>query len=444
MLGLAVAAFVALFALQLPFPLIILAAGSFGYFGTKQRPDIFKSAGHAARGMQVGPSLGLDRETGHFGTMRIASSLGVWLALWVAPVLLLALVLGPSTIFLPIAAFFSKMAVVTFGGAYAVLAYVAQEAVSGLHWLNPGEMLDGLALAETTPGPLILVLTHVGYLAAYRSPGALHPLAAGLIGAALTTWVTFVPCFLWIFLGAPFVERLRSNAALSGALAAITAAVVGVIANLALWFGLNFLFSKIGILSFGPVSLQMPVLCQPGPAGLVAVDCRRPCPAPPEGRRPGPARLFGRDRAPHLPRIDALGLIDQSSEHEIRASNRVNRMSPTRVSLAVILAASLGLAGCNGAGNSRQQAVAAPEQATPRLVTPSGFKLPDGAGCSGAVARFRALIDSDLDVGHTTKTVHAVMSGDIDRAAAACAAGNDAGARAQIAASRSRHGYPSS
>jgi chromate transporter len=152
------------------------------------------------------------------------------------------------------------MAVVTFGGAYAVLAYVAQAAVTQFGWLKPGEMLDGLALAEATPGPLILVLTYVGFLAAFRAPPGIDPLFSAFIGAFLTTWVTFVPCFLWIFLGAPHVERLRGNAALSGALAAITAAVVGVILNLALWFGLNFLFRQVGVLHLGPIAMPWPVL----------------------------------------------------------------------------------------------------------------------------------------------------------------------------------------
>jgi chromate transporter len=151
------------------------------------------------------------------------------------------------------------MAVVTFGGAYAVLAYVAQEAVQNFGWLRPGEMVDGLALAETTPGPLVMVLSFVGFLASYRSPAGLDPLLAGVLGATLTTWVTFVPCFLWIFLGAPHIERLRSNNRLSGALSAITAAVVGVILNLAVWFGLHVLFREIAPIVVGPLRLTVPV-----------------------------------------------------------------------------------------------------------------------------------------------------------------------------------------
>ena len=173
-------------------------------------------------------------------TLRVLFS-GV--ALWGLPVLLLFAVLGAQHVFTQEAVFFSKMAVVTFGGAYAVLAYMTQQAVERYGWLSPGEMVQGLALAETTPGPLILVLTYVGFLGAYRDPGSLDPLMAGVFGATLSTWVTFVPCFLWIFLGAPYIERLRGNRALSAALTGITAAVVGVILNLSIWFALHVLFA---------------------------------------------------------------------------------------------------------------------------------------------------------------------------------------------------------
>ena len=165
--------------------------------------------------------------------------------LWLAPVLMLLVTVGPGDVFSQIAVFFSKMAVVTFGGAYAVLAYVAQAAVETYGWLRPGEMLDGLGMAETTPGPLIMVVQFVGFMGAFRAPGALPPMLAGALGGVLTTWVTFVPCFMWIFPGAPFVETLRSNKALSAALAAITAAVVGVILNLAVWFALHTLFAQL-------------------------------------------------------------------------------------------------------------------------------------------------------------------------------------------------------
>jgi chromate transporter len=160
---------------------------------------------------------------------------------------------------------FSTMAMVTFGGAYAVLAYVAQQAVESYGWLAPKEMLDGLGMAETTPGPLIMVLQFVGFLGAYRDPGALSPLLAGTLGALLATWVTFVPCFLWIFLGAPFIERLRGNAAVAGALSAITAAVVGVVLNLAVWFALHTLFRQTEMFVLGPVRFDAPVLASLDP-----------------------------------------------------------------------------------------------------------------------------------------------------------------------------------
>jgi chromate transporter len=173
-------------------------------------------------------------------------------------VLILLLTLGSDDVFSQIAVFFSKMAVVTFGGAYAVLAYVAQQAVETYGWLRPGEMLDGLGLAETTPGPLIMVVQFVGFMGGYRNPGGLDPMLAGTLAAMLTTWVTFVPCFLWIFLGAPFIEGLRGNKALGGALAAITAAVVGVILNLAVWFALHVLFGQVDEVRAWGMTIDVP------------------------------------------------------------------------------------------------------------------------------------------------------------------------------------------
>ena len=179
--------------------------------------------------------------------------------LWLLPVAALVLVLGQDDAFARMAVFFSQMAVVSFGGAYAVLAYVAQEAVQVQHWLTAGEMLDGLGMAETTPGPLIIVVQFVGFLGAFRAPGDLDPWMAAVLGATLVTWVTFIPSFLWIFLGAPYVEGLRGNAALGGALAAITAAVVGVILNLALWFALHVIFTEVRRWSGFGLSLELPV-----------------------------------------------------------------------------------------------------------------------------------------------------------------------------------------
>ena len=215
--SLAAAAFIAIFGFHVPFPMIILGAGAAGLMAVKVRPDWLGV--QPAEDGQSGRMVDVAAMSQYVPTLARGLKVAVVCgALWIAPVLILLAVFGRDSIYPAIAAFFSKMAVVTFGGAYAVLAYVAQAAVHDLHWLNPGEMLDGLALAETTPGPLILVLTFVGFLAGFRDPGGVAPLAGGVIGASLTTWVTFVPCFLWVLLGAPYVERLRSNRALSGAL----------------------------------------------------------------------------------------------------------------------------------------------------------------------------------------------------------------------------------
>ena len=192
----------------------------------------------------------------------------IWLSLWLVPVIAIVAVLGVDNTFSQIGGFFSKMAVVTFGGAYAVLAYMAQQAVETYGWLKPGEMLDGLGMAETTPGPLIMVVQFVGFLAAYRHPGMLPPMLAGTLGGLLATWCTFVPCFLWIGLGAPFIERLRDNKPLTGALAGITAAVVGVILNLAIWFALHTWFRETFPLRGYGFGFDMPVLTSLRPWAL--------------------------------------------------------------------------------------------------------------------------------------------------------------------------------
>jgi len=262
--ALAAAAFVAIFAFGVPFPLIILAAGLVGFTVARRRPELLIGAGSAAG--DGAPDR--EEQPGERGWRRAGGLLALYGGLWIAPIVAVAVLLGTASVYPAIALFFSKMAVVTFGGAYAVLAYVAQQAVETHGWLRPGEMLDGLALAETTPGPLILVLTYVGFLAAFRDPGGLAPLAGGLLGAVLTTWVTFVPCFLWIFLGAPHVERLAGNRALAGALAAITAAVVGVILNLAVWFALHTLFGAVGTLALGPFAPPWPVWSTLDPVAL--------------------------------------------------------------------------------------------------------------------------------------------------------------------------------
>ncbi len=250
MIGIAAASFIGIFFLNIPFPIIIAAAGLLGWLGTKSGSSQFQIGGGHGKTVKNALSeadslLGEGQPIHARATVAMArKAASIWLILWLVPVLALLATLGPDATFSRIAVFFSKMTVVTFGGAYAVLAYVAQQAVENYRWLRPGEMLDGLGMAETTPGPLIMVTQFVGFMAAYRDPGSLHPMLAGTLGGLLTTWVTFTPCFLWIFLGAPFIEGLRGNRSLSGALSAITAAVVGVILNLAVWFALHTWFRE--------------------------------------------------------------------------------------------------------------------------------------------------------------------------------------------------------
>lgn len=257
---LAGAAFAALAAFAVPFPLVVLAALAIGFAA----PSAFVAAGHG--GARDGPPALLDAalaaEPDRIARMApMARRAGLLtLALWLWPVVLLMGV----PVWGDIAWFFSKMAVVTFGGAYAVLAYVAQEAVENYRWLTAPEMLAGLGLAETTPGPLILVLQFVGFLAGFRDSGILGGVAASL----LTLFFTFAPCFAWIFLGAPFVERMHDQPRLKGALAGVTAAVVGVIANLALWFGLRVVFAQLNRVPIGPAVIDVPVLASIQPAAL--------------------------------------------------------------------------------------------------------------------------------------------------------------------------------
>ncbi|MDQ1902760.1 chromate efflux transporter [Paracoccus sp. WLY502] len=263
---LAVLSFVAIFAFNAPFPLIVLTAGLIGYLGARTGLRAFApGGGHGS----VGGTHVDDADTllgEEMAEMPAAARRGALLAgaaaiaLWLAPVALLVLALGSGNVFAEIAVFFSKMAVVTFGGAYAVLAYVAQEAVGTYGWLRPGEMLDGLGMAETTPGPLIMVLQFVGFLGAFRDAGWDSALLAGTLGGLLTTWVTFAPCFAFIFLGAPYMERLRANRALSAALTAVTASVVGVILNLAIWFAVHVIWREVQRIEAGPLSVELPVL----------------------------------------------------------------------------------------------------------------------------------------------------------------------------------------
>ena len=274
MFAIAGAAFVAIFVFGAPFPIIILAAGTLGYVGGRLGLTAFQAGqGHAAGGKDefsdAASLLGEDTPAHAQPSLRWSLTLsGGLLVLWLGPVLALGLTLGWDNPFAQIAVFFSKMAVVTFGGAYAVLAYVAQEAVQTFGWLRPGEMLDGLGMAETTPGPLIIVTQFVGFMGAFRAATGLPPLLAGVLGGVLTTWVTFTPCFLWIFLGAPFVERLREARALNAALTAITAAVVGVILNLAVWFAIHVLFGVVRTHAVPGTVLELPVLASINMASL--------------------------------------------------------------------------------------------------------------------------------------------------------------------------------
>jgi chromate transporter len=272
MIALAAAAFVAIFFFNVPFPIIVLIAALIGFGGAWLDIPAFRGgAGHGGGGNASADDslLGEESPAHTRPNLRWGLTVGaVFLALWLVPVAALIAAFGSGNVFSQIAVFFSKMAMVTFGGAYAVLAYVAQQAVEHYHWLKPGEMLDGLGMAETTPGPLIMVLQFVGFMAAFRDPGSLSPMLAGTLGGLLATWVTFTPCFLWIFVGAPFIEVLRGNKALSGALSAITAAVVGIILNLAIWFAIHTIFrATVPVQGFG-LRFDAPVLTSVDPWAL--------------------------------------------------------------------------------------------------------------------------------------------------------------------------------
>jgi chromate transporter len=246
-MALAALAFLALFLLDLPFPVVVLGAGVVGMAVAALRPEWL--------------SLKIDAAPADLGQRPWRQSIGavlVWGAIWAGPMAMVLIALGPDHVLWDIGSFFAQLAVVTFGGAYAVLAYMAQVAVQDFGWLTAGEMADGLGLAETTPGPLILVTQHVGFLAAFRAPDPFSPLVAGLLGAGLTTWVTFAPCFLWIFTFAPWIERMQHATRLKGGLAALTAAIVGVIAKLSIWFALHVLFAQVSAEHIGPVTLTIP------------------------------------------------------------------------------------------------------------------------------------------------------------------------------------------
>jgi chromate transporter len=262
MYTIAAAAFVAIFFLDIPFPVIILGAGLLGFFGGRWWPNVFNVIrGHTADDIDDEPArVSDDDQPVKPSTRRSLKVLSIGLVLWFAPIVALAVWTGRDSIWVQQGGFFSTAAVVTFGGAYSVLAYLAQQAVQTYGWLLPGEMLDGLGMAETTPGPLIQVVQFVGFMGAYRAGLGIDPMLAGVLGAILTTWVTFVPCFLWIFLGAPYIEYLRGNHRLTSALSAITAAVVGVVLNLAVWFSLHTLFAQVGETDAYGVRLYTPDL----------------------------------------------------------------------------------------------------------------------------------------------------------------------------------------
>jgi chromate transporter len=241
--ALAIVAFTATILLGLPFPAIVVGAGLLGAVVVRNWPGALGAAPSSGKapGSAVSPPW--------MATLRVVV---LWLAVWFAPVAAAAAVLGPGHVLVDVGLFFAKLAALTFGGAYALLAWLAQAAVETKGWLSPAQMVDGLGLAETTPGPTILVTQFVGFLAGLRAPGPLNPAVSAVLAAAMTTWVTFAPSFLWIFAGAPYIERLRHNQALGGALAAISAAVVGVIAYVAVWFGLHVLFADVGEAAAGP------------------------------------------------------------------------------------------------------------------------------------------------------------------------------------------------
>jgi chromate transporter len=254
---LAGAAFVALFFFHVPFPVVVLVAGAIGFFA----PTYFSAGGHGDAKNDAPALIDAILEADPERPQRFAASARraglIILVLWLAPVAFLMAFVGGT--FADVGWFFSKMAVVTIGGAYAVLAYVAQDAVEAYHWLSPSEMLAGLGLAETTPGPLILVLQFVGFLAGFRAPGPLTGVAGGIVASVLTLWVTFAPCFVFVFMGAPLIERLQSYTQLTGALAAVTASVVGVVTNLAVWFALQVIFRDHFSLQAGPLAVLLPV-----------------------------------------------------------------------------------------------------------------------------------------------------------------------------------------
>jgi chromate transporter len=259
LVAIAVASFGALTVFKVPFPVVVATAGLLGWLLGLRLPSLARgNAGQVADGPEP---LVSDEALHHErpSAARAAKVLVLGLLLWLAPVAAAAVLLSRDSVLVDEGLFFSGTALVTFGGAYAVLSYVAHQAVVVHGWLRAGEMVRGLALAESTPGPLIMVVQFVAFVGAYRQPGSLDPWVAAVLASLLVTWVTFVPCFLFIFLGAPYVERLRDNHHLTAALTGITAAVVGVIANLAVFFALHNLFDRSRRVTWGAVDLDLPV-----------------------------------------------------------------------------------------------------------------------------------------------------------------------------------------
>ena len=261
LVSIAVIAFVAIFFIKVPFPLIVIGAALIGLIGSRIAPDLFRTDGHG--GNADGESIlgdSIDERGPKASRTRTLRVLAIGIVVWWGPLLAVMALRGTDDTISREAVFFSQAAMVTFGGAYAVLAYINQAAVQHFGWLEPGQMVTGLGLAESTPGPLIMVTEFVGFMGAYRFPGGLDPVVAGMLGATVTVWATFAPCFLWIFLGAPFIEQLRGNRALNGALSAVTAAVVGVILNLAVTFGIVALFESIREGEFLNLTFPVPAL----------------------------------------------------------------------------------------------------------------------------------------------------------------------------------------
>ncbi|PTR05805.1 MULTISPECIES: chromate efflux transporter [unclassified Novosphingobium] len=259
--GAAAVSFLALFLFNAPFPLVVIGAGLVGWATARWRPALLGLKGSSSAALSSPRPWGYSLKAVLIGA-----------TVWATPMVAVLALLGRDHVLWRVGVFFSKLAVVTFGGAYAVLAYMAQQAVSAQHWLSAAEMADGLGLAETTPGPLIMVTQFVGYLAAFRAPEPFTPLVAGLLGAGLTTWVTFAPCFLWVFALAPWIERLERAQLFKGALGLVTSAIVGVIASLSAWFALQVLFRTLHPVALGPVSLDLPMLASfDWRAGVIAL-----------------------------------------------------------------------------------------------------------------------------------------------------------------------------